>query len=366
MKKKKSVPQSMIKAKNKKDIIRYILKNGKISRSDLANVLDLTKTTISKNSQELLEEQVLIETGKGNNSLGKKSTLLDINPNFLSFLVINLKDEHFRISFFNLKNEVIFDSEVKIDSINEINMILERIVKKINTEKTMTNCILSVPEVIDNKNPINNSLLSKLCDDIEEFCDKYNIDLIIKDEIDLVGEYIQNSKYPADNFLVIYGNYKIMSSIFLNGILINENNDIKDKFGGINPRNIDGEIETLANRCSINGIIKRYYKDENIKLTKKELIFELQNNNQILNQYLNEMIVEISREIYNLSCLLGIKNIYLTGDLFDLRDNILGSIRNYIFEFKDEYIKIKKIDYSIKVVNGAVSVVRHELFKMIS
>jgi DNA-binding MarR family transcriptional regulator len=62
---------SYLKKINKSLILSKIIKHGPISRSDLANITKLTKATISAQVSDLLEEELIIESHKENNSVGK-------------------------------------------------------------------------------------------------------------------------------------------------------------------------------------------------------------------------------------------------------------------------------------------------------
>ncbi len=66
--------QSNVKIDNQRMILGGVLfEKGPLSRADLAKVLNSSKPTVSKNVEGLIAEKMIYETGKADNSIGKKS-----------------------------------------------------------------------------------------------------------------------------------------------------------------------------------------------------------------------------------------------------------------------------------------------------
>ncbi len=362
----KSVPQAQLKVKNKKDILKHILKSGGISRADLAQALNSTKTTISKNANELVADEILIETGKGNNQVGKKSILLDINPNIFNFFVINLSGNIFNLGVFNLKNESLFNIEIEMPNVNEITSILEDSIQKSNTSKNITSCILSIPAVVNGSTITSNQeRYSKIFDKINTFCENRNIKLIVQNNIDLLGKYIISQEEHIENMILIGANYGIGSSIFVNGKLLKGENNFAGEIGFTNPVLVNGQIENLEKRCSIGGMVERYFKETNIVLNDNNYKQELKNENGLLVKYIDNMIVEIAQTIVNMSFILDIKNIVVTGELFELTPDILSRIEKHISDLHIEDIVIKKTRFSAKSNSGALLIAQKELLELI-
>ncbi len=362
----KSVPQAWLKVKNKKDILNYILKHGGISRADLAIELGSTKTTVSKNANELVTDGILIETGKGNNQVGKKSTLLDINPDLFNFFVINLSGNMFNLGVFNLKNESLYNLELNIPNVNEIHSLLKEAIVKSKTSKTLTSCILSIPAVVHGTTITSNQeKYAKVFEKINEFCEENDIKLMVENDIDLLGEYILSKDDCQKNMILIGANYGIGSSIFIEGKLLKGEHNFAGEIGFTNPILVDGKIENLEKRCSVGGMIDKYFKETNILLNFKDFKKELEDENKILTGYVDNMIVEITQSILNMSYFLDIKNIVLTGVLFEIKDDILSRIEKRISELHIKDIVVKKTEYSTKSNGGAMLVAQRQLFDLV-
>ncbi|GAA3329785.1 hypothetical protein GCM10020331_079650 [Ectobacillus funiculus] len=63
--------QQLVKKKNKSIVLNLIMNNSPISRADIAQTSGLNKGTVSSLVAELLEEQLIYESGPGESSGGQ-------------------------------------------------------------------------------------------------------------------------------------------------------------------------------------------------------------------------------------------------------------------------------------------------------
>lgn len=97
-----SVSNKHIKKINKNTIFRYILKNKKISKTDIAYALNISLPTVLQNTKELVKEKLIKEVGEFESSGGRKAKAisviedarlaigLDITLNHISLVLVNL------------------------------------------------------------------------------------------------------------------------------------------------------------------------------------------------------------------------------------------------------------------------------------
>ncbi|MFV0519516.1 MAG: ROK family protein [Lachnospirales bacterium] len=362
----KSVQQSTLKIHNKKAILYYIMKNGAFSRADLAAALDSTKPTISKNVNELLEEGIIIEIGKGSNQIGKKSILLDLNPDLEHFLVINLAGNIFSLSIYNLKNEKLYELMIDMPNKFDIINILEKSVAVVGTKNILKKCILSIPAVVHGERITSN--IKNYVDTynfINDFCQRENIELFVENDLDLQGEYLlSNMKDENGNFILVGSNYGIGSSVFINGKIYQGSNKFAGEIGFFNPYFKNDVLENLENRCSFGGMVKKYYQDCGVSLNKESFIKEVRTGNILLNKYIEDMIEELYIAIFNMSYMFDINNIILTGTLFELKEDIVDTIQEKINVVSEKTIKVSKSNEATKSIDGALLVARREILKL--
>ncbi|MBW7959191.1 MAG: ROK family transcriptional regulator [Candidatus Promineofilum sp.] len=93
---------------NRRLVLRTIFNGGEISRADIARITGLTRPTVSNLVGELLESELVIETGQGPSVGGKRPTLLSIHADGRYLLALDLSGDEFRALLVNLKGEAKF------------------------------------------------------------------------------------------------------------------------------------------------------------------------------------------------------------------------------------------------------------------
>ena len=71
--------QQIGKENNKSLVLQMVLEREPISRADIAHVTGLNKATVSSLVNELLEEELIYESGPGESSGGRRPVLLHFN-----------------------------------------------------------------------------------------------------------------------------------------------------------------------------------------------------------------------------------------------------------------------------------------------
>lgn len=104
--------KELIRDMNSHLILEMILKEGTISRAALAKSSGLTKATVSAIVQKLIEQNLVVEAGNDNTSLGRKPILLtfhancgyalsiDVNANTISAMICNLRGENCHLKLY--------------------------------------------------------------------------------------------------------------------------------------------------------------------------------------------------------------------------------------------------------------------------
>jgi predicted NBD/HSP70 family sugar kinase len=109
---------SYLKKVNKSLILSKIIKHGPISRSDLANITKLTKATISSQVADLLEEELIIEFHKENNSVGRRPIMLSLSPNAGFAIGIDLDYQDIKFTISDLLGNPVHSDRVELTNSN--------------------------------------------------------------------------------------------------------------------------------------------------------------------------------------------------------------------------------------------------------
>lgn len=96
-----------IKNHNTQLVLKTIFEADSISRADIARVTKLTRPTVSSLISELLEEQLITETGMGPSAGGKPPMLLEVDANARLLACIDIGNQLFRGALINLRGEIV-------------------------------------------------------------------------------------------------------------------------------------------------------------------------------------------------------------------------------------------------------------------
>jgi DNA-binding transcriptional ArsR family regulator len=101
-----------IKENNTAQILQCILKNGSISRIELAEVLDLSPSTVSQAVASLLEEGVIEEFREGESTGGRKPVIIRISPQYGCVITTEITRTGVTAKVYDLQNQLLADSKI--------------------------------------------------------------------------------------------------------------------------------------------------------------------------------------------------------------------------------------------------------------
>lgn len=150
--------QQIVKQKNKQLVLNLIILSTSISRADIANTLGLNKATVSSLVNELIEEELIIETGPGESSGGRRPVMLVFNNNAGYAVGVDIGVNYILGVITDLSGNVVEEERIEIDSIpfqEHISLVKKMIHHLIDqTPKSRYQIIgigIGVPGIIDKK-----------------------------------------------------------------------------------------------------------------------------------------------------------------------------------------------------------------------
>lgn len=241
---------------NRRLVLRTIFNNGRISRADIARRTGLTRPTVSIIAGELLEGDLVIETGQGPSIGGRRPTFLSTNADGRHLLALDLSGDEFRALALNLKGEVKTRVNLPVAEkggdrgLDAIYSLIEKALAGIDSP--LLGIGVATPGVVDPDRgvilrSVNLGWINLPLRDLLEDRFGYPVHVANDSHMAALAEYTYGEKLDSDNLIVIRIGRGIGAGILLGGHPF-----YGDGFGAgeighmvINP---DGELCTCGNR----------------------------------------------------------------------------------------------------------------------
>ncbi len=131
-------PEALVKGTRHNQVFAYILRNGANSRKAIAAALGLSTSSLTNITKGMIQDGVLYESSTLDLMLvGRKQILIDISPDFIHCIGIDITNTHIYTVIVNAKLEIIKISEWNFIELTEeyLNEAIEWIKSAINPEQ---------------------------------------------------------------------------------------------------------------------------------------------------------------------------------------------------------------------------------------
>ena len=313
------------------DALRF---NGSMSRADLSRHLGMSFPAISSNTKRLLDENYITEIGVGDNSVGRKSTMLAFNAQRGYIIGIDFGRFRIRMMLANLLGEEIASTEIvnSVDFSSEgkqsIQLIHDQIVDILKaTGKTKDDifCIvIGIPGIIKNGRsflaPFTEPYLEQ--DMIETLQEAFEADIILENCVNLgvIGEQWKGAGANYKDILYIAYGVGLGAALTVDGKLHKGANGAAGEIGFMitDPANIDqkydevGSLEEAISRGKISKHLDSGHFDKEIV----KLIEQYKNDGSpYAKLIIDEVALHFGMALVNMSALLNPEVIIIAGGL---------------------------------------------------
>ncbi|MBO0958706.1 ROK family transcriptional regulator [Neobacillus sp. MM2021_6] len=283
--------QQIVKENNKALVLQMILAKEPLSRADIAQVTGLNKATVSSMVNELLDEELIYESGPGESSGGRRPVLLHFNKvagyaiglnigvNYILCILTDLKG-----NILIEKNQLLLDTSYPVVTSLVIEMIHSVMDEMPKSKYGTVGIGIGVPGIVDKSGTI---LLApnlgwKDLSLKQLITDEFNLPVIIENEAN-AGSYGEKQFGVGQNFqniVYVSAGIGIGVGIILNGELYQGKNGFAGEMGHM-------IIEANGKPCSCGsrGCWEAYASEhalinvENQKYLSLELLIELAEKN---------------------------------------------------------------------------------------
>lgn len=363
---KKTIGNSKIRENHKVKVLNYIRINKAVSRTDIYKDTNISKPTVTRVIEQLLQEGLVVEAEIANDEsgIGRKPVYIKINSSAHYCIGINISKRFIQASIIDLTMNIISEKIINIKNVKEVDEFNSAVLRCINALLSEVKSVdknkilgigIGVPGIVDYNNGIIVAFSSKpnivnvnLKKYIEE---KLNLSVLIDNNAKTraLGEYWYGYGVGYNNIVFVVCSQGIGSGIISDGNILRGKSNETGEFGHM-VINIDGR------KCSCGkyGCVEAYCALESVeditkqclKKGRKSILFELTKgdieavdhklicegarmNDLLCKERLDETAWFLSTGIANTVGIVNPEIVILSGELFDESEYFYDLVKQY-------------------------------------
>ena len=352
--------QSSVRISNQELMIEYLMKNGETSRAQLAKDLSISKPTVSLNAEKLLERELLIETGEGLSSGGRKPTLLNFNYDHKIIVAIDLNRNQPLIALSNLSGRLMFSTRLEMMVTESKPFLIQRLTTAINEliishayDMTSLGAIsIAVPGVIDD---VNDKIFANPQDNLwtdlnlkKVLTEIYHVPVLMKNDISMAALGVKHYGLGKDyeDLLYVSAGHGIGGGIILKGELLEGKRNFAGELG---ITRLNGD-KTLEEQISSSAIVERIKADIKLgqvcklsldqPLTLKEIKTAITAGDEYLIQVIKSSAKILGNAVANIALILDLEAIVVGGVLSEVGDLFITNIEERVQQIVPFDVKV--------------------------
>ena len=290
-----------------KKILQYLLQEGEKTIPEIRDFSGLSLPTTTKLINELVEQHILVESGKRESSGGRPPSLFCLDSALGYIVGIELLISSFRLSIVNLNHELIYEYETDNFDINNrdeaFNFVARIVPDLINKKGIADHKILGVgigiTGRVDGKKGISYSYLNFEIPLAKLLSERWSYPVFIENDTRLMALGEQNFGFAREKSNVIYVNLSrgLGIGFISNGVLHNGESGFAGEFGHTHFEENDklcvcgkkGCLETVVSGFAL----ERQFQEANVgnesKLKYREIIQLIHTSDNVARNLLVEM-----------------------------------------------------------------------------
>lgn len=340
-----------IRTEHKLKVLSIIRKDSSVSRTEIFERTNISKPTVTRIIQDLLDEGLVVELGRSDVLSGRKPVNIGLNPNAYYTIGINLTKGYIYASVMDFSMNLKYKSITGIqqvknekDFLKTIDQIVNKLLQNSGILKEQVLGIgVGVPGIVNFETGeildfgfTHNFPNMKLKEHLEE---TFGLKVLVDNNANTraLGEYWYGYGVGYSNIVFVICNEGIGSGIICEGNILRGKNNITGEIGHMTI-NIDGRkctcgrlgcIEAYCSTDSITAFAKRalrngvassllYEKNGNLdEIDYKNICECYDSGDDLCNQLMEDAACILSAGLQNLIALIAPEMLILSGNLFD-------------------------------------------------
>lgn len=112
-------------------LLSLIQKHKQVSRSQLAELTQMSNTTVGKIVKELINDNLVIEVGQVEGDVGRRATIIELNPTGAYIIGVELELSSVKIALVSLNGRVVEKQQFKFGIKGNPELVLEQVISEI-------------------------------------------------------------------------------------------------------------------------------------------------------------------------------------------------------------------------------------------
>lgn len=369
MNSRRSIGNSKTREDHKIKVLNYIRISKMVSRTDIYKNTNISKPTVTRVIEQLLQEGLVTECGIANNDseVGRKPVYLQINPSAHYCIGINISQKSIRASIIDLDMNIILKKTTSIKYVNEIDEFKNTVLRCIEELLAEANGIdrdkilgigIGVPGSVDYDKGVIVAFASKpkiVNINLKEYIEKkLKLHVLVDNNAKTraLGEYWYGYGSGYKNIIFVVCSEGIGSGIIADGNILRGKSNETGEFGHMS---IDvggrkckcgryGCVEAYCALESVENMAKRALKEGrksalmdlvkgDIDAVEYKLVCESESKGDLLcKELLEEVSCFLSIGLVNIIKIINPEIVILSGELFDESESFYESVKKYVKE----------------------------------
>ena len=331
-------------------ILNALYEKQYTSRTELSNLLSISKPSIAYNLNDLLQLGIVEEIGEGESpkSGGRKPRLLRFNKDFGNIIAIdlNFNDPIFAIG--NLNGEIFNEFTLKLSENATAQMRLDLLKNAVSLllnsadsgGRNLLAIAIAAPGVFPKsaeRSFVNPQFQEWFKLDIAKLLsEEFGVSTVLKNDVNMAayGEYAGSADAGPTSILYVSCGLGVGAGLILDGKLYEgDYNSAGEIFNNISPSKLGTGIN-LENTISIGALVKKVQESSLSSVWEAEgkpvnfntIAEEYQNGDPVIRDFVREIGVELGCVAANITNLLSLDAVIFGGEYSAFSDTIIECI----------------------------------------
>lgn len=180
-----------LRAINRAQILRTVLKEGALSRSEIAERTGISSVTVTYIVNDLLTEQVLSEWGRTEGSSGRPAQKVDLNPAAGTVLGIDVQPDHLLVGHTTLRGDLTEFERIELQAPQQVTQTILKVLEQHRVHVPQGGpvqlLVLGVPAPVNAAGELGspNSLPELEVEQIHRGCQQLGVQLLLENDANL-------------------------------------------------------------------------------------------------------------------------------------------------------------------------------------